>query len=88
MICENAKLKMKIKAQALGILKVDAGPHGGRLEFSSDTCVDPIRLIKLIQSQPKHYRFEGATVFKFNVPMDNPQQRFATIGALLTQLAN
>ncbi len=79
--------ELKIKAQALGILKVDAGPHGGRLEFSSDTCVDPIRLIKLIQSQPKHYRFEGATVFKFNVPMDNPEQRFATIEALLNQLA-
>lgn len=79
--------ELKIKAQTLGILKVDAGPHGGRLEFSSDTCVDPIRLIKLIQSQPKHYRFEGATVFKFNVPMDNPEQRFATIEALLNQLA-
>lgn len=79
--------ELKIKAQTLGILKVDAGPHGGRLEFSSDTCVDPIRLIKLIQSQPKHYRFEGATVFKFTVPMDNPEQRFATIEALLKQLA-
>ena len=79
--------ELKLKAQALGILKIDAGPYGGRLEFANDTCVDPIRLIKLIQSQPKHYRFEGATVFKFTVPMDNPEQRFATIEALLTQLA-
>ncbi len=79
--------ELKLKAQALGILKIDAGPHAGRLEFASDTRVDPMRLIKLIQSQPKHYRFEGATVFKFNVPMDNPAQRFATIEALLAQLA-
>ena len=79
--------ELKLKAQALGILKIDAGPHAGRLEFASDTSVDPMRLIKLIQSQPKHYRFEGATVFKFNVPMDNPAQRFATIEALLAQLA-
>lgn len=79
--------ELKLKAQTLGILKIDAGPYGGRLEFASDTCVDPMRLIKLIQSQPKHYRFEGATVFKFNVPMDNPEQRFATIEALLAQLA-
>ncbi|NLJ12900.1 MAG: DEAD/DEAH box helicase, partial [Gammaproteobacteria bacterium] len=79
--------ELKLKAQALGILKIDAGPHAGRLEFAGDTCVDPMRLIKLIQSQPKHYRFEGATVFKFNVPMDNPEQRFATIEALLAQLA-
>lgn len=79
--------ELKLQAQALGILKIDAGPHGGRLEFSNDTCVDPMKLIKLIQSQPKHYRFEGATTFKFNVPMDEPEQRFATIEALLTQLA-
>jgi transcription-repair coupling factor (superfamily II helicase) len=79
--------ELKLKAQVLGIVKIDAGPYGGRLEFANDTCVDPMRLIKLIQSQPKHYRFEGATVFKFNVPMDNPEQRFATIEALLAQLA-
>lgn len=79
--------ELKLKAQALGILKIDAGPYGGRLEFASDTCVDPIRLIKLIQSQPKHYRFEGATVFKFTVPMESPEQRFATIEALLGQLS-
>jgi transcription-repair coupling factor (superfamily II helicase) len=79
--------ELKLKAQALGILKIDAGPYGGRLEFAGDTCVDPMRLIKLIQSQPKHYRFEGATVFKFTVPMDNPEQRFATIEALLGQLS-
>lgn len=79
--------ELKLKAQALGILKIDAGPHAGRLEFSNDTSVDPVLLIKLIQSQPKHYRFEGATVFKFNVPMDNPKQRFATIEALLAQLS-
>ena len=79
--------ELKLKAQALGILKIDAGPYGGRLEFAGDTCVDPMRLIKLIQSQPKHYHFEGATVFKFTVPMDNPEQRFATIEALLGQLS-
>jgi len=79
--------ELKLQAEALGILKVDAGPHGGRIEFSNDTCVDPIKLIKLIQSQPNHYRFEGATTFKFNVPMDDPDQRFATIEALLKELA-
>lgn len=79
--------ELKLQAEALGILKVDAGPHGGRIEFSNNTCVDPIKLIKLIQSQPNHYRFEGATTFKFNVPMDEPEQRFATIEALLNELA-
>lgn len=80
--------ELKLRADALGIIKIDAGPQGGRLEFSATTPVDPMRLIKMIQSQPKQYRFEGATVFKFNLPMDTYNERFAMLEALLEQLAN
>ena len=45
-------------------------------------------MIKLIQGQPQRYKFEGATVFRFNVPMDTYSQRFAMLDALLDQLAN
>jgi transcription-repair coupling factor (superfamily II helicase) len=44
-------------------------------------------LIKLIQSQPKRYKFEGATLFKFQVPMERPEERFNTLEALLERLA-
>ncbi|NLC08351.1 MAG: transcription-repair coupling factor, partial [Gammaproteobacteria bacterium] len=80
--------ELKLRADALGIIKIDAGPQGGRLEFSASTSVEPMRLIKMIQSQPKHYRFEGATVFKFTLPMDTYNERFAMLEALLEQLAN
>ncbi|MCF7544557.1 transcription-repair coupling factor [Pseudomonas petrae] len=77
---------LKLKAEQLGIKKVDAGPQGGRIEFAADTTVDPLTLIKLIQSQPKRYKFEGATLFKFMVPMERPEERFATLEALLERL--
>ncbi|UZJ62267.1 transcription-repair coupling factor [Pseudomonas sp. KU26590] len=77
---------LKLKAEQLGIKKVDAGPQGGRIEFAADTPVDPLTLIKLIQSQPKRYKFEGATLFKFMVPMERPEERFATLEALLERL--
>jgi transcription-repair coupling factor (superfamily II helicase) len=79
---------LKLHAEKLGITKIDAGPQGGRIEFAADTKVDPMVLIKLIQSQPKRYRFEGATVFKFQVPMERPQERFNTIEALLERLSS
>ncbi|WP_313038789.1 transcription-repair coupling factor [Stutzerimonas nitrititolerans] len=78
---------LKLQAEKLGITKIDAGPQGGRIEFAADTPVDPMALIKLIQTQPKRYKFEGATVFKFQVPMERPEERFNTLEALLELLA-
>jgi len=78
---------LKLQSEKLGIIKIDAGPQGGRIEFSADTSVDPMVLIKLIQSQPKRYKFEGATLFKFQVPMERPEERFNTLEALLERLA-
>ncbi|MNF44338.1 Transcription-repair-coupling factor [compost metagenome] len=77
---------LKLQAEQLGIKKVDAGPQGGRLEFTADTPVEPLTLIKLIQSQPNRYKFEGATLFKFQVPMERPEQRFNTLEALFERL--
>ena len=77
---------LKLQAEKLGIRKVDAGPQGGRIEFAGNTCVDPLTLIKLIQSQPNRYKFEGATVFKFQVPMERPEERFNTLEALFERL--
>ena len=78
---------LKLQAEQLGITKIDAGPQGGRIEFAAETKVDPMVLIKLIQSQPNRYKFEGATVFKFQVPMERPEERFNTLEALLERLA-
>jgi transcription-repair coupling factor (superfamily II helicase) len=77
---------LKLQAEKLGIKKVDAGPQGGRIEFAADTCVDPLTLIRLIQSAPTRYKFEGATLFKFQVPMERAQERFNTLEALFERL--
>jgi len=77
---------LKLQAASLGITKIDAGPQGGRIEFAADTSVDPMVLIKLIQSQPNRYKFEGATMFKFQVPMERAEERFNTLEALLERL--
>ena len=78
--------RLKLQADKLGIAKIDAGPQGGRIEFAAHTCVDPLVLIKLIQSQPNRYKFEGATLLKFQIPMERPEERFNTLEALLERL--
>lgn len=79
--------QLKLQAQRLGISKIDAGPQGGRLECSATTCIDPMVLVKLIQTQPKRYRLEGATLFKFQIPMEQPEERFSALEALLEHLS-
>ncbi|OLU22868.1 transcription-repair coupling factor [Pseudomonas sp. PA15(2017)] len=77
---------LKLQAERLGIKKIDAGPQGGRIEFAAETPVDPLTLIKLIQSAPNRYKFEGATLFRFSVPMERAEERFNTLEALMERL--
>ncbi|GLX12842.1 transcription-repair-coupling factor [Pseudomonas straminea] len=77
---------LKLQSERLGIKKIDAGPQGGRIEFAAETPVDPLTLIKLIQSAPNRYKFEGATLFRFSVPMERAEERFNTLEALLERL--
>ena len=52
---------LKLRMQALGVRQLDLGPSGGRLEFATDTRVDPMTIVKLVQTQTATYRLEGAT---------------------------
>ncbi|WP_288075250.1 transcription-repair coupling factor, partial [Marinobacter sp.] len=59
--------ELRIHAEALGIVKVDAGKEWARLEFGSSTPVDPLVLVKKVQSSPDQYRLEGANSFRFRL---------------------
>lgn len=79
--------KLKLKAEKIGITRIDAGPAGGSIEFSSDTKVDPIFIIGLIQQQPKIYKMEGANKLKFKQATENAKSRFVLITTMLNELA-
>jgi transcription-repair coupling factor (superfamily II helicase) len=68
---------LKLKTQPLGILRLDLGDQGGRVEFSPQTTVDPLAVVKLVQSQPATYRLEGATMLRIS-------RRLADFAARLT----
>jgi transcription-repair coupling factor (superfamily II helicase) len=78
---------LKLQAESLGITKIDAGAHGGTLEFQSETRVDPFKLVKLVQSQPRKYKLEGGDRLKFNDNLESFDARFEAIEALLELLA-
>lgn len=57
--------KLKLKAQQIGISRIEASAAGGSVEFSDNTSVDPMKIITLIQKQPSIYSMSGANKLKF-----------------------
>ena len=80
--------ELRIHAEALGIVKVDAGKEWARLEFGSSTPVDPLVLVKKVQSSPDQYRLEGANSFRFRLKDTSTSGKLDGISDMLGQLAS
>jgi len=78
--------ELKLKASRLGIAKLEASAHSGRVEFNGETHVDPLVIVKLVQTQPQNYQLSGANHLKFNADMDNTQSKLDIIEQLLDTL--
>ncbi len=78
---------LKLSAGKLGIHKIDAGPGGGVLVFEQDTPVDPLALVKIVQSEPDCYRLEAGNQLRFQTPLKSAGERIDFVSATLEQLA-
>ncbi|WP_281560556.1 transcription-repair coupling factor [Thalassomonas sp. RHCl1] len=79
--------KLRLKAQKIGIARLEAGPAGGAIEFTDNTKVDPMFIIGLIQQQPAIYKMEGANKLKFKHPTDDAKSRFDLVTNMINDLA-
>ena len=77
---------LKLRAEKLGIKKVDAGPNGGKFEFTQDTPIDPFSIVQLVQSEPHRYRLPSPNQLSFDEKMEKPETRFQKIERLLERL--
>ena len=78
--------RLRQRAQALGIRKIDCGEQRGKISFDAEPNIDPMTLIELVQKQPQIYRFEGARALRFNCNLDSAEQRFLFVEKLLASL--
>lgn len=74
---------LKLQAQKLGIRKIEAGRSGGRVIFNPNPDIDPIRVIRLIQSQAKTYKLDGPEKLKFTAVLEAPETRVSFVEELL-----
>ena len=78
--------ELKLKAAPLGVRKIEAGPKGGRIQFASDTPVEPLAIIRLIQQQPKTYKLDGQDRLRFTMDLEDREQRMQAVEGLLVRL--
>ncbi|RLT93458.1 transcription-repair coupling factor [Ketobacter sp.] len=79
--------RIKLRAQAMGLSKIDAGPRGGRVEFGAETKVHPLTIVKMVQIQPQFYKLDGADKLKFAIESETAEQRLDLIEELLDKLS-
>ncbi len=78
--------RLKLRAELLGIKKIDAGANGGRMEFDQDTSIDAGTIVDLVQSEPHRYKLATANQLAFEEKMENLETRFTKIERLLERL--
>ena len=82
-----AVTELRQRAERLGITRLDAHAGGGKLEFGERTPVDPLTIVKLVQSGPNRYKLEGANALRFVEGSETPEERIEVVEALLKRLA-
>ncbi|MCP4596417.1 transcription-repair coupling factor, partial [Neptuniibacter sp.] len=74
--------ELKLRAEVMNIVKIDAGSENGRIEFATDAKVDPLTLVKMVQNQPQKYKLEGADKLRFSLNMEKTENRFKAVESL------
>ncbi|HEX4894891.1 MAG TPA: transcription-repair coupling factor [Solimonas sp.] len=78
---------LRVQAQELGIVRLRAGARTLTLDFGEQPRIEPIRLIKLIQTQPKVYKLEGQKRLHCQGNFESPAIRAPQARQLLATLA-
>ncbi|MBA2593346.1 MAG: transcription-repair coupling factor [Gammaproteobacteria bacterium] len=79
--------RLKLRAAPLGVKRVDLGPRGGRIVFHPEAPIDPLSVVRLVQSQPARYRFEANERLRITADLPEGEQRMDALDALFDRLA-
>ena len=83
-----AVTSLKLRATPLDILSIDYSENGGRIIFSDQPNIDPMKIINLIQTKSVLYKLDGNNKLKLlKMESDIPKQ-FQYLNGLLEHLAS
>lgn len=80
--------ELKLKADDLGILKIDLTEVSGKIEFGPQPHIKPETIIRLIQQPSSPYRLDGPTRLRVVLPTHLPEERVTLAHHILNELAS
>ena len=78
--------KLRQMGERLGLIKIEAGPNGGRLKFSANTPVEPMTIIEMVQKRPGTFRLQNNDQLSFTTEMETAEERVDKLTYILEQL--
>ena len=79
--------ELKQQAAHLGIKKIEVHAGGGRILFSAQPQINAGELIKMVQTQPQAYKFDGADKLRFTYTFKDLEDKVTFLEKLLLKLA-
>ena len=79
--------ELRLLAERIGLEKIDANDNGARLLFGDQPDINPGKLIELIQTSPKLYRFNGSDALNITKAFPADATRIQTITDVLHSLS-
>ncbi|AXQ28385.1 transcription-repair coupling factor [Solimonas sp. K1W22B-7] len=67
--------RLRIAAQALGLSRLRAGARSAAFDFGPQTTIDPVKMIRLIQTQPKYWKLEGQKRLHWYANLEKVEER-------------
>lgn len=78
--------ELKLAADTLGIIKIEANDKGGKFEFSERPNIKPETIIRLIQTESQRFRLDGPTRLRFTLDAHEIKDRIKRVDETLKRL--
>ncbi len=78
--------RLRILTRPLGITRLEAGPDRASIQFVPDPPIDPMKLIKLIQTR-REYRLAGPDRLRIEIGGANLAERLEVVKGFLREIA-
>ncbi len=82
-----ALTELKLLATPLGIRKLELGANGGRVLFNAKPNIDPLTVIRMIQTLPKVYALDGQDKLKIKLQLEGSSERMRVAREIIVALS-
>lgn len=75
--------EMKLITRSIGIQKIDFGALSGKIIFTQQPNIEPMKIIQMIQKYPQKYHFDGKQTLTVSQLHEDLDERFTQLQQLL-----